>query len=92
MLVRWTRPSVDDLTRICDYTEEHFGSAQARRAAIAIYDTVASLRTFPNRGRPGRKLNTREIDISKSPFVVIYRVREGVIEINRVLHGAQKWP
>jgi toxin ParE1/3/4 len=92
MLVRWTRPSIDDLTRICDYTEEHFGSAQARRAAIAIYESVESLRTFPNRGRPGRKLHTRELDISKSAFVVIYRVREGVIEISRVLHGAQKWP
>jgi toxin ParE1/3/4 len=43
-------------------------------------------------GRPGRKPNTRELGIPKLPFVVIYRVRESVIEINRILHGAQKWP
>jgi ParE toxin of type II toxin-antitoxin system, parDE len=42
MLVRWTETAANDLTHICDYTEEHFGPAQARRTAIAIYDT----RTF----------------------------------------------
>ena len=36
--------------------------------------------------------NTRELSILKLPFMVIYRVREGVIEVNRILHGAQGWP
>jgi hypothetical protein len=26
------------------------------------------------------------------PFLAIYRVQEDVVEINRILHGAQKWP
>jgi plasmid stabilization system protein ParE len=26
------------------------------------------------------------------PFLVVYRIREDVIEINRILHGAQNWP
>ena len=92
MLVRWTKPAVDDLTRICDYTEEHFGAAQARRAALAIFDNADSLKAFPQKGRPGRRLNTRELNIPKLPFVLIYRVRDGAIEISRILHGAQKWP
>ena len=37
MLVRWTKPAADDLSHICDYTEERFGAAQALRAALAIY-------------------------------------------------------
>ena len=92
MLVRWTKPALDDFTQICDYTQEHFWAAQARRAAIAIYDGVESLRTSPRKGRPGRKANTRELDIPKLPFIAIYRVREGVIEVTRILHGARKWP
>jgi len=92
MLVRWTRPAVADFTHICDYTEERFEKAQARRAAITIYESVDTLRAMLNRGRPGRKTNTRELDVPKLPFVVIYRVREGVIEGNRILHGAQKRP
>lgn len=34
MLVRWTKPATDGLRHICDYTEERFGSAQARRTAL----------------------------------------------------------
>jgi plasmid stabilization system protein ParE len=30
--------------------------------------------------------------LSGSPFLAIYRVRKDVIEIARILHGAQKWP
>ena len=74
MLVRWTQPAADDLLHICDYTAERFGTAQARRVADAIYESAASLHEMPNRGRPGRKPNTREMIISGLPFVIIYRV------------------
>ncbi len=92
MLVRWTEVAAADFMHICDYTEDNFGSAQARSTALAIYDCVDSLRSHPHRGRNGRKPNTRELDVPKLPFVLIYRVREGAVEIARVLHGAQKWP
>jgi plasmid stabilization system protein ParE len=26
------------------------------------------------------------------PFVVVYRVKQEIVEIARVLHGAQQWP
>lgn len=59
MHLRWTKPAADDLTHISDYTQEHFGSAQARRAALAIYEAADSLGHAPRRGRPGRKPNTQ---------------------------------
>ena len=48
----------------------------------------------PNLGRPGRVDGTRELVISKTPFIVIYRVRPRAkrIELIRMLHGAQLWP
>jgi toxin ParE1/3/4 len=92
MRVRWTKPASDDFTQVCDYTNERFGQAQARRVALTIYDHIESLRTHPNKGRPGRKPGTREVTIPQFPFVVIYRVQSNVIEITRILHGAQKWP
>jgi toxin ParE1/3/4 len=92
MRVRWTQPSIDDFTHICDHTEDRFGAARARNTALAIYESVDSLRTMPNKGRPGRRPKTRELDIQRLPFVAIYRVRASVIEIIRVLHAAQKWP
>jgi len=92
MLVRWTKPAADDLTHICNYTEEHLGPEQGRRTAVAMYDSAESLKVLPNRGRKGHKANTREMSVSGLPFVMIYRVGEDVVEIVRILHGAQKWP
>ena len=71
MLVHWTQAAADDLLHICDYTAERFGAAQARRVADAIYETAASLQDMPNRGRKGRKPDTREMLISGFPYVII---------------------
>ena len=92
MLVRWTKPAANDLTHIADYTQEHFGPGQARRAALAIYEAADSLVTLPGRGRLGRKPNTRELIVSGLPFLIIYRIHDDSLEIIRVLHGAQRWP
>lgn len=35
---------------------------------------------------------TRELVLSPLPYVVVYRVKDEVVEIARVLHGAQPWP
>lgn len=92
MTIRWTKPAVDDLTHICDHTLERFGPVQARRAAQLIFNSAGSLKDMPNRGRMGRKPETRELPIPPLPFVLIYRSRTETIEILRVLHGAQRWP
>jgi len=92
MRLRWTEPAAHDLTNICDYTQQHNGPEAARKLALRVYEAVGPLQKFPHLGRLGRKPDTRELVVSGIPFLVIYRVREGVIEIARILHGAQKWP
>ena len=92
MRIRWTEPAARDLTNICDYTEEHNGPEAARRTALRIYKCVSTLAQFPRRGRPGRKPGTRELVFPGLPFLAVYRVGEEVVEIDRILHGAQKWP
>jgi len=92
MRLRWTTPAVSDLTHACDYIEKHASPATARRVALKIYQGVSSLTQFPYRGRPGRKLNTRELVFPGLPYLAIYPIREDVIEVVRILHGAQRWP
>jgi toxin ParE1/3/4 len=60
--------------------------------ALNIYEKVGLLARFPHQGRPGRKLHTRELVFPDLPFLAIYRIREDVIEIVRILHGARHWP
>jgi plasmid stabilization system protein ParE len=92
MRIRWTEPAARDLTGICDYTQEHHGPGPAHKLALRIYEAIGSLPQFPHLGRLGRKLGTRELVLPGSPFLAVYRVRKDVIEIARILHGAQKWP
>ena len=91
MRIRWTQPAARDLTEICDYINEHDGAEAARKVAVRIYEGISSLAQFPNRGRPGRRPDTRELLFPGLPFFATYRVREDVVEINRVLHGAQRY-
>jgi len=55
---------------------------------------VDRLVRHPELGRTGRIKGTRELVVSRTPFVVIYRVRSELkrVEILRVLHVAQHWP
>jgi addiction module RelE/StbE family toxin len=92
MRIRWTDPATRDLTDICDYIRDHDAPAAARSVALNIYEKVGLLARFPHQGRPGRKLHTRELVFPGLPFLAIYRIREDVIEIVRILHGARNWP
>ncbi|PSJ62522.1 type II toxin-antitoxin system RelE/ParE family toxin [Kumtagia ephedrae] len=48
---------------------------------------------FPEIGRPGRKRGTRELVITGTPFLAVYRIRaKAEVQILRLLHGAQRWP
>jgi plasmid stabilization system protein ParE len=66
--------------------------AAAKRMADRIREAVEYLVDYPNLGRPGRVEQTRELVVSGTPFLVIYRVREREIHILRVLHHARRWP
>lgn len=57
-----------------------------------IEHQVDILMQHPQMGRPGRKKGTRELVISRTPFVVVYRVKGTRIEVIRLLHSSQQWP
>jgi toxin ParE1/3/4 len=93
MRIRWTEPAARDLTNICDYTEEHDGpDSRPPRRAPNLRGHSALSRSFHAVAGPGRKPGTRELVFPGLPFLAVYRVGEEVVEIDRILHGAQKWP
>jgi len=91
MEIRWSPEAAADLTAIIRYIHQDHARA-ALRVARTIVRTVDQLKSFPNRGRPGRVAGTRELVFPPLPFVVVYRVKQDAVEIARVLHGAQRWP
>jgi addiction module RelE/StbE family toxin len=91
MELRWTEEAANDLEHITEYLLEH---APERAAGLVweIYHAPAELLKFPLRGRPGKKEGTRELVLSRLPYIVVYRINRDMIQLVRILHGAQKWP
>ena len=52
---------------------------------------IEELVTFPNRGRMGRRVGTRELVLTPLPYIAVYRVKESAIEILQIRHAAQDW-
>ena len=91
MELRWTQEAAADLERIADYLFEHTPDHAARLVRV-LYEAPATLLTFSNRGRLGKKEGTRELVMSPLPYVLVYTVREDAVYVVRILHGAQQWP
>ncbi len=75
MRVRWTTNASNDLARIVERIREDNAEA-AHRVARTVYQGVAALRTFPNRGRIGLVPDTRELVFAPWPYIVVYEIIE----------------
>lgn len=92
MRLRWTGRALHDLAAI----RQHIATDNAEAAIVMverIYSAAQRLREpIAYTGRAGRVAGTRELIVTRTAYVVVYRQRDETIEILRVLHGAQKWP
>lgn len=91
MRLVWSRFAVADRDPIFTYIE-----AESPQAAVnidtRIGEQVNELARFPEMGRSGRVAGTRELVVSRTPYIVAYRVESTTVRILRVLHGARLWP
>ena len=91
MRLEWSAYALADRIAIFDYIE-----AESLRAAVAVDERIREqievLARFPQSGRKGRIEGTRELVISRSPYIVAYRIKGNTVRILRVLHGSRRWP
>ena len=57
-----------------------------------IWKAVAQLANAPRSGRAGRIAGTRELVVSRTPYIVVYRIRSRGLFILRLYRGARRWP
>ncbi len=88
MRLRWTPEAAENLESIYTYLREHLPSFALSTVRV-IYETARSLRTFPERGRPGAKPATRELILQRLPYIIVYRVTGEIVEILHIYHSAQ---
>lgn len=91
MRLVWTEPALYDLAAARAYVARD-NSRAADRQIERVLAAVAGLLQFPEIGRPGRRAGTRELVVSRTPYIAAYRLRGDTIEILRVMHSKQRWP
>ncbi|MDD2862150.1 MAG: type II toxin-antitoxin system RelE/ParE family toxin [Acidiphilium sp.] len=89
MRVEWRPSALADRDAIICYLESlnPHAAAHLLRALVLAGD---SLTMFPQRGRPGLAMATREL-VAICPYLIVYEVYPGgdMVRILRVWHGAQ---
>ena len=88
---RWTLPAQRDLQAQLEFIEGENPDI-VTRVATQIRKATESLDSFPRIGRDGVVAGTLELVIPRLPFVCVYRLREGRVEILRLLHERMLWP
>ena len=87
----WTPTATSHLRSTYEYVAQD--NARAGQALIERILSIAErLRDFPRMGREGRVEDTRELVVSVTPFVVVYRLHRSRVEVLAVFHAARKWP
>lgn len=87
----WTVQAKDDLRAQLAYIARDNPDA-ARYMAIRIKAACLALDQFPRAGRAGVVKDTRELVVPDTPYVCVYRVAAGRVEIVRLLHARMTWP
>lgn len=81
----------EDLAVIRDYISADNAEA-AQKTALRILAQGESLISQPQKGRPGRVLDTRESLVPHLPYIIVYRIKKEQIEILRVLQTSRRYP
>ncbi len=92
MNIAWSPEAIEDLASLRAYIAEDNPAAAKRVVRHIIQSVEQLLRDNPQIGRAGRVPGTRELVVSKTPYLVPYRVRRTTIQVLRVYHGARRWP
>lgn len=92
MIIEWSPRALRNIRAARAYIARD-NPAAATAVTERIIQQVETLVTFsPRIGRPGRLDGTRELVVTRTPYVVVYSIGADEINILAVLHHAQNWP
>lgn len=89
--IKFSKSAIQDLDSIQKYICENNRKAAKEVVSYIINKIETVIAQNPAAGRAGRVLRTRELIITKYPYIIPYQVRENTIYILRILHSSQKW-
>lgn len=91
MQVKWLKWALRNLEQARNYVFQDNPTA-AQELIIKIQNAANQLQKYPFMGKNGRVECTKELIISNSPYILIYRVKEESVEVLRILHTSKRYP
>lgn len=91
MMVQWLLEASQQRYDQLEYIAQENPIA-AIRLDEEIETQTESLAQHPRIGREGRVTGTLELVIARTPFLAVYRIVAGQIQILNLLHQSQQWP
>lgn len=88
MRLRFSKLALDDIALIHDYTVGEWGEAQAVKYVGALWDALEEIAADPERWRLRPDIYQGSRARVCGSHLIIYRTRDGRVEISRILHGA----
>jgi len=89
MRLIWSEPALQDLRGINDYLRQH-----DPRVAIAALRAIGAkaklLQSFPGLG-PAVDEKLRFVSVVRTPYVLVYAIRGGQVEVHRVHDSRRDW-
>lgn len=93
MRIFWTDEALGDLEEILAYYYLEVSPRTAAAVERRIIGEIEALPPYPERIRESDRIpGTRELVVSKLPYVVFVQVREDAIVVLNVVHTKRKFP
>lgn len=90
MNIIWSEDAEEDLRHIFNHISQS-SVENALAVTLEIENKIENLSLFPHMGIKGRVKGTRELYISKYPYLVVYRVSSNEAYISAIFRGSQDY-
>jgi toxin ParE1/3/4 len=90
-LIRWSKLVLNQFKTIHDHIAKD-SPAAARKQGSLILSAIDQLETFPISGRAGDVSETRELVVAGTPYIVYYRLEDGIVFLKAIRHAARQKP
>lgn len=92
MALMWTNQAARDLEDIHSFLEPRDPQAAARIIQRLARIAKDVLEVAPDAGRPGRVEGTRELVVTRTPYIIAYEADGDDVGIVSVIHSRRVWP
>lgn len=91
MKIVWNHLALSDLNQAHNYIAITVSNPCTAIDIIKRIETISTLSLYPEIGKLGRVADTRELVVTRIPFIALDRFQSKQVEILAVIHISRNW-